>query len=349
MAIFYTDTGSLGQLEVSGSTILSASSGNVLHVKGSGKNIFSVSGSKGSLLEISEIDSTNPEIYVISSASIDIFKILSNKVVAISGSMVITGSVGINTLAFDTISPQALLVSASTINAISGEANINTYIQLNITNNNGGAAASSDIVATNDTGNESGNYVDLGINSSGYAPGIGSANEAYLYNTGSNLLIGNITRGTNANVKLFAGNDATIFPLTITGSVIYATGSFTGSLTGALIGSASYAVSALTASYALTSEGGLTVTTQTAATYNETATSGNKLVLLNTAANNITVNLPTAVGNTATIRLKKIARQNVVTIDGNGTQTIDGGLTALLLRDDESITIMSDNSNWYIT
>lgn len=232
MPIFYTDTGSLGQLEVSGSTILSASSGNVLHVKGSGKNIFSVSGSKGSLLEISEIDSTNPEIYVISSASIDIFKILSNKNVSVSGSLTVTGSV-------------------------------------------------------------------LGTSFSGS----------------------------------FVG--------TFTG-----TGSFAVSSSNAV--SASYA---LTASYALNAEGGggLTVQTTTSATYNETATSGNKLVLLNTTSNNITVNLPTAVGNTATIRFKKIGIPNVVTIDANGTETIDGHQTALLLRVYESITIMSDNSNWYIT
>lgn len=143
-------------------------------------------------------------------------------------------NIAINTLEFDAVNPEALHVSGSNINVISGEANVNTYVQLNIVNNSNGAQASADIVATNNTGTELGNYVDLGINGSNFGGAVGAGNEAYLFNTGSNFLIGNTTRGANANLKLFAGNDGTIFPLVVTGSNVIATGSFTGSFTGNL-------------------------------------------------------------------------------------------------------------------
>jgi hypothetical protein len=66
---------------------------------------------------------------------------------------------------------------------------------LNIQNSNAGAAASSDIVATANNGTESANYVNLGINSSGYSStGItGGINNAYLYSTGNDFIIGNST------------------------------------------------------------------------------------------------------------------------------------------------------------
>lgn len=84
MPIFYTDTGSLGQLEVSGS-------GNILNVKGSGSNILVVSGSQGSLLEISDL-SPGANIFTIASGSVDVLTIDTAKNVSISGSLTITGS-----------------------------------------------------------------------------------------------------------------------------------------------------------------------------------------------------------------------------------------------------------------
>ena len=179
----------------------------------------------------------------------------------VSGSTQLTGSLGVTGSAYvtrrilvnandgnlDGTNPQSLLVSGSNINVIQGEAKINDYAQLNIVNKSGTNFASADVVATNDTGTENGNFIDMGINSSNYnSPKyFGSSNEAYLYNTGSNLYIGNATRGTNANIRFFAGNDGTIFPLVVTGSTVI--------MTGSLLGSSSYA---LTASYALNSTGG---------------------------------------------------------------------------------------------
>ncbi len=92
--------------------------------------------------------------------------------------------------------------------------------------------------------------------------------------------------------------------------------------------------------------GGYTVTTKTAG-YTETATTGDVIILANLAAG-FTIVLPTAVGNTAKLTIKKMLAAGQIIIDGNGTQTIDGGLTATLTQQYEAITLVSDNSNWCI-
>jgi hypothetical protein len=72
-----------------------------------------------------------------------------------------------------------------------GRDSINNYFQLNIQNKSHGNNASSDVVATADNGNETTNYVDLGINgSTNNANIMGNANDAYLYNMSNNFLIG---------------------------------------------------------------------------------------------------------------------------------------------------------------
>jgi predicted transcriptional regulator len=99
---------------------------------------------------------------------------------------------------------EKLLVDAgvtNSYNAIIGRGTINNYLQLNIQNLSNGTSASSDVVATADNGNESINYVDLGINSSTNTQNVmGAANDAYLYTTGNNFLIGT---GTAAKALVF--------------------------------------------------------------------------------------------------------------------------------------------------
>lgn len=123
-----------------------------------------------------------------------------NAKVANSNTMILGGTganavnVGVGTNTFDTLNPERFIVNAGTttsVNAILGKGTINNYLQLNIQNQSNGNSASSDVVATADNGNESTNYVDLGINGSTYNGGVmGSANDAYLYTTGNNFLIG---------------------------------------------------------------------------------------------------------------------------------------------------------------
>jgi hypothetical protein len=79
MPIFYTDTGSLSRLEVSGSVLIS----------GSGKSILSISGSRGGIFDVSDL-TAGANVFQITSASIDIFTIHSNKKVVITGSLIAT-------------------------------------------------------------------------------------------------------------------------------------------------------------------------------------------------------------------------------------------------------------------
>jgi hypothetical protein len=198
------------------------------------------------------------------------------------------GTVSINTGSSTPGNPEALLVKAIaySYNMITAQADINNYSQVNIINKNSGNFASSDFVATANNGNESSYYIAMGINSDTYAGGIGGANDSYLYTTGSDLLIGNVT--SNKKMVLFAGstnatNSAKIIidpfnqhqitgSLTISGSITV-TPNVVNQLTASNAISASYAPGspsisasfadtsisssyALTASYALTGGSG---------------------------------------------------------------------------------------------
>jgi hypothetical protein len=106
-------------------------------------------------------------------------------------------SVGIGSENFSTTNREKLLVDAgvtSSVTAILGRGNLNNYLQLNIQNLSNGTSASSDVVATADNGTETVNYVDMGINSSTNNQNVmGAADDAYLYTTGNNFLIGTAT------------------------------------------------------------------------------------------------------------------------------------------------------------
>lgn len=92
-----------------------------------------------------------------------------------------------------------------------------------------------------------------------------------------------------------------------------------------------------------------TIVNQSTATYNAAQTSGQVIILCDCTANNITINLPTAVGNTATFDIKKTdATANTVTVDPAAAETIDGGATAVILTQYASVESVSDNANWRI-
>jgi hypothetical protein len=78
------------------------------------------------------------------------------------------------------------------------------YTEFNIINTTSSVSASSDLIATNNSGSSTTYYIDVGINGTNYNQGfIGSNNDSYVYNTGSNLYIGTIT--PNTSLYLFAG------------------------------------------------------------------------------------------------------------------------------------------------
>lgn len=60
-----------------------------------------------------------------------------------------------------------------------------------------------------------------------------------------------------------------------------------------------------------------------------------------------TLTLPSAAGSTNLYTIKRIGTNNV-TIATTSSQTIDGGLTAVLTSQYESISVVSNNSSWHI-
>ena len=71
--------------------------------------------------------------------------------------------------------------------------NVNSYTQMSLQNKNAGNAASSDVVLTADTGSDTTDYIDLGINGSGYSQGtwtISGAKDGYLFTASSHLTVG---------------------------------------------------------------------------------------------------------------------------------------------------------------
>ena len=97
----------------------------------------------------------------------------------------------------------------------------NTYQQIVIQNANSGTQASGDLVITADSGNDSVNYVDFGINSSLYsnsAYGITGAGDAYLYSSDSQLVLG--TASVKDVVIHAGGTAATNRVLTVNTSAV---------------------------------------------------------------------------------------------------------------------------------
>jgi len=76
----------------------------------------------------------------------------------------------------------------------------NTYVQVNIQNRATGTTATADLVITANNGTDSANFINLGINNSGYNDPTfsnGSGLDGYLFVNGGSLDIGTQTTGTN--------------------------------------------------------------------------------------------------------------------------------------------------------
>lgn len=124
-----------------------------------------------------------------------------------------SGRMAVGSNAFDATNPEKLLIDAgntTSYNLMTGKGSIDNYLQINVKNSSGGGSASSDLVASSNNGTESVNYIDMGINSSGYTntslPVLGGANTAYLYSTGTDFVIGNAT--ASRPVRFFTGGTA---------------------------------------------------------------------------------------------------------------------------------------------
>jgi len=94
----------------------------------------------------------------------------------------------------------------------------------------------------------------------------------------------------------------------------------------------------------LTVKGVITVTSTTIDVID-----GNFTILADCGLNAITINLPAALDNKGRIlNIKLINNTNSLTIDGNGSETIDGSTTIVLNSLNEGVTLICDGNNWYI-
>ncbi len=83
-----------------------------------------------------------------------------------------------------------------------------------------------------------------------------------------------------------------------------------------------------------------------ASPYTVTPVAGEVVYFIDATGGNVVINLPTAIGNTAKYQIKKVdSTANTITVDANGSQTIDGSLTAVISVPNLSITLISDNAN----
>jgi hypothetical protein len=121
-----------------------------------------------------------------------------------------------------TIYSTNIIVNSNLQTPVATKGYINGYYQTNIQNLSSDVNNSTDIVATNDNGSETTNYIDVGINGSNYSVGtwtMSSANDGYLYTSDGNLTIGTVsnkdilfhTNGTlSSNVVFKIGKDGVI-------------------------------------------------------------------------------------------------------------------------------------------
>lgn len=245
-----------------------------------------------------------------------------------------SGKVGIGTATFNGTYPEKLLVDAGTttsVNAIVGKGSIDSYLQLNIQNNSAGTNASSDVVATANNGDETNNYIDMGINGGSNTSGVmGNANDAYLYNVGLNLLIG--TGSASRSLVFMTGGttQSTNERMRIDGTGKVGIGNNSPTSTLQVTGSTAHSITTKTATY--------------------TATASDYTILCNNTSGSITINLPAASGCSGRVYIiKKISgASNNVVIDGNASETIDGTTTRTLTVQYESVLIQSDGSNWFV-
>ena len=118
---------------------------------------------------------------------------------------------------------------------IQSAGSVNNYLSIDIQNQSAGASASSDFIATANNGTDTTQYIDMGVNGSGYSVGtwtINGANDGYLYTSTGNLAIGTATSGKN--LVLFAGGTLLangIVTVSSTGAAVTGTLSATGTIT----------------------------------------------------------------------------------------------------------------------
>jgi hypothetical protein len=128
-----------------------------------------------------------------------------------SNGVAINDSVGIGSTAGNppyrlTVSGVGATITSGLANAIADlTSSVNGYGQVNIRNSFAGSNSSGDLVVTANNGTDTTNYIDLGINNSGFTTTswtVNGASDGYLYTSDGNLSIG---AASNKYVSIFTG------------------------------------------------------------------------------------------------------------------------------------------------
>ena len=92
------------------------------------------------------------------------------------------------------------------------------------------------------------------------------------------------------------------------------------------------------------------ITDSTAKTANYTLTANDEAIKFNTSSGNLTAFLPTAVGIKGKwYSVIKVSASNTLTVEPDGSETINGSLNYAITANNSVITFQSDGSNWFIT
>jgi hypothetical protein len=250
------------------------------------------------------------------------------------------GDVAIGTTTFNSSNPEQLIVDAgsggtSFQNVIVAKGNTNSYAQLNIQNTNSNASASSDVVATADNGNETTNYVDMGINSStNSANYFGGLNDAYLYSIGN---------GVNSGGNLYIGTAQASRDLAfLTGGGTKSSGSTMNNERMRILGTGNIGIGTNSPTSTLDVEGSISRSI-TNTTGDLTLTSAHHTVIISSGSPSIT--LPTA-NSTNEGRIYIIVNNTGTNRTISSYQAL-GGAGSTTIAPNSSITIQAYNNNWW--
>jgi len=201
--------------------VTSVSSSDVIPVVASGVTSQISSANFGNSLTVATASYAFTSIAstVANSATNATYALTASNVTPLSQSVIVSGSVNI--------------VSTGQT-AFSSIGNQNGYIEFSMRNASTGVSASGDIAVYGDQGTVLNNYIDMGINNSGMSPtyyyggaNFGGAYDAYLYNAGGNLRIGNANAATTSQSLFLFSNPTATPDLTITSSRLAVGSNFT--------------------------------------------------------------------------------------------------------------------------
>ena len=229
---------------------------------------------------------------------------------------------------------------------------INNYFQLNIQNKSNGNTASSDVVSTADNGTESINYVDLGMNGSGNTQNVfGNPDDAYLYTTGNNFLMGTATAGevlvfmtggttqsTNERMRIDGsgnvgvGTNAPLQKLDVNGNMRL-TGAF---MPGNTAGAAGDVL--------ISSGAGITPTWFDIAAYlstNAWVFGGNSVTALENIGTTSSFDFPVITNNVERMRITSAGNVGIRTTTPNSSLQVAGSLSMPIVTKTASYTVLS--------